>query len=407
MRLRRRSGLFSASLPRFILLLFSLSLLPLAGCGDDGDAATDDPESAAASADEGDEEGTSTDDPTDTTDGADDSGDEEGSATTEVEPGRYRFSLKTASGESYGYRLTRTQKVTAGEFTTTQVQRYDVTMEVIDRNDDGSLVFGVTYDRVRAEMTAPQLVPDSTGKAPLLDSTGAPVMKKQTVRFDTKGNAGKMLGGDRFRAFIGRKVLVTTDRIGQVIDVANVDPIFNAMLKRMKVSADTLSPKLVEATKSGIRLEVGMMVSQIFFTLLPDSAVSTGSDWSMQDSVALAGLPAVSTIKYTLSEIGGPEEEPIATIKGRLKTTPRLPKKEIEANGMAMKIEKLTVSGNGTTKLSVRTGFPLSRNSTITSRMSGTGSIRQGPRTGESAPMTYVESTTNRIERTAYRKRGE
>lgn len=323
---------------------------------------------------------------------------EEEEIAEERKEGRYRIRLDPDQGNDYSYRVVRDESVTAGEITTKRSQTFDVDMEVVERNDDGSSVLGITYRRVRAEITMPGAAVDSAGR-PLVDTTGQLIVKNQTVRFDTKGKSD-IPGGERYRAFIGRPVLVTIDRKGSVIDVANVDPILNATLKQLKVSADTINPKMLEVAKQGIRMEYGTLVSLVFFNLAPDTAVAAGSTWSRSDSLPVGGLPSLTTYSYTLQRVDQKDRGPVAQIAGRLTTKPKLPKKSVENEVLSMKITGLSVDGNASLEIDLSDGFPLSRRSTITSTMKGTGTMRTGPEKGKTAPITMRESTRTSITQT-------
>ena len=322
--------------------------------------------------------------------------------SVEVEPGSYKFRLKVKEGDTYGYRMIRTQTLESGVLATKQKQTYDVTMKVLERKQNGAILLGVTYDRVRAEITAPQFQADSTGRAPLLDSTGQPIIENKTVRFDTR-NKTRVPGAEQFRAYIGKQVVVATDRVGQVIGVENVDPIYKAMLSHLKVNPDTVDAKLLDMTKQGIGVEISLLVQQIFFTNVPREPVEEGEDWTLSDTVEVGKRREVTSIVYRLASVSTGGDEPSATIKAQLKSAPRVPKEPMEVNGISVKVKNLRVSGNGTSTLSLVTGFPVKRSSTISSKLTGTGTATEGPRAGESEPITRTESTRTSVTRTSYK----
>ena len=337
-------------------------------------------------------------------------GDEEEAAEEEAEAeaiekerkeGRYRLRIDPKVGTRYSYEVARDETMTAGDITTKRSQTFNVDMEVVRSNDDGSSVLGITYSRVRAEISMPGAVIDSAGR-PLLDSAGQLILRNQVVRFDTKGKSD-IQGGERYRAFVGRQALVTIDSKGNVIDVANVDPILNATLKHLKVSADTVNPKMLEVAKQSIRLEYGTLVSLVFFNLAPDTAVGAGSTWSRSDTLPVGGLPSRTTYAYSLKEISEKDDHPVARIAGRLTTNPKLPKESVENEMVSMKITGLSVDGNSTLSIDLVDGFPLSRSSTITSTLKGTGTMKAGPEKGKTAPITMKESTRTSIRQTARR----
>lgn len=326
---------------------------------------------------------------------------EEEAIEQEQKEGKYRIRLAPNPGDVYSYSVVRDQRVSAAGHSTKQKQTFDVDMEVVGSNDDGSSVLAITYRRVRAEVTMPGAVPDSAGR-PMVDSNGQMVLRSQTIRFDTKGKA-EHPSMVRFKAFVGRRVLVTIDRKGNVRDVANVDPILNSTLKSLKVSSDTLNPKMLEAAKQGIRMEYGMLASLVFFNLAPDTAVTAGATWSRTDSMPVGGLPSLTTYAYTLKDVSG-EEDPVANITGKLTTSPKLPKEPVVNEMLSMKITKLSVTGSADIKLDLTTGFPLRRSSTITTTMGGTGTMKAGPQKGESTAITMKERTATTITRTGYKE---
>ena len=377
-----------------LLLLMAPSIALLPGCDD----APGEEETEVEVTVDGDEEGgpgvADADEPS-----AEEAEEEE--IEKERDEGRYRIRLDPEVGDRYSYQVARDESMTAGEITTKRSQTFNVDMEVVRANDDGSSVLGITYSRVRAEITMPGAAVDSAGR-PLVDTAGQLILRNQTVRFDTKGKSD-IAGGERYRAFIGRQVLVTVDRKGNVIDVANVDPVLNATLKQLKVSADTINPKMLEVAKQSIRLEYGTLVSLVFFNLAPDTAVAAGSTWSRSDTLPVGGLPSLTTYAYSLKEISGKDDHPIAQITGRLTTKPTLPKESVENEMVSMKITRLAVDGNSTLKIDLLDGFPVSRSSTITSTLKGSGTMKAGPEKGKTAPITLKESTRTSITQTARR----
>ncbi len=381
----------------FLLLTLLVGSLVFTGCGDDDPGGK---EKTEATADGGSDENGGVGESSEEESGSEVATEEEAIEQEEKE-GKYRIRLAPHPGDVYSYSVVRDQRVTAAGHTTKQKQTFDVDMEVVSRSDDGSSVLALTYRRVRAEVTVPGAVPDSAGR-PLVDSNGQMVVRDQTVRFDTKGKADhpSMV---RFKAFVGRKVLVTIDRKGNVRDVANVDPILSATLNSLKVSADTINPKMLETAKQGIRMEYGMLASLVFFNLAPDTAVAPGATWSRSDSLPVGGLPSLTTYAYTLKDVSD-EDDPVARITGKLTTNPTLPKDPVVNEMLSMKITKLSVTGSADIKIDLATGFPLRRSSTITSTMGGTGTMKAGPQKGESTAITMKERTATTITRTGHKE---
>lgn len=316
---------------------------------------------------------------------------------------RYSLKLTPKKGDIYAYQVTRQQAKTTEGFKSSQQETYNFSLRVVSVNDDKSMVLGMTYNRIRATATAPAPKADSTGKKPILDSAGKVRLFEQTINFDTQGKEN-VPGGERYRAFVGRETLVTVDGEGKVQDVANVDPILNATLKSLKVSADTLNPRALDMAKQGIRFEIGTLVSLLFFQLPPDSAVAVGASWSHSDSLPIAGgLPAKTLYTYTLAGLREADDERLAEVTATLRTETSVPKKDIDNEFISMKIEKVGVSGSGETIVSVSNGFPVSKKSTIQASMSGVGSVKQGPDKGKSEKVTYKESTVTSIKRLSYK----
>lgn len=367
-----------------LLLLIALSVVGSVGCGDKNPDGGPDSDSAKAGKDSA-------------------AGEVIGEVVEAEADDRYTMRLAPKVGDVYAYQVTRQQARTTEGFKSSQQETYDFALRVVSVNDDKSVVLGMTYNRIRATATAPAPKADSTGKKPILDSAGNVALFEQSIKFDTQGKEN-IPGGERYRAFIGRETLVTVDSNGKVQDVANVDPILNATLKGLKVSGDTLNPRALEMAKQGIRFEIGTLVSLLFFQLPPDSAVGVGSSWSHNDSVPIAGgLPAKTTYTYTLAELRESEGERLAQVAAVLKTQTSVPKKNIDNDYISMKIEKVDVSGNGETIVSVVNGFPVGKKSTIQASMSGVGSAKQGPDKGKTERVTYKESTMTSIKRTSYK----
>lgn len=312
----------------------------------------------------------------------------------------YTLKLSPKAGDVYGYQLVRQQNVATEGFKSSQQETYDFTLRVVSVNDDRSMVLGVTYNRVRATITAPTAKPDSTGK-PILDSAGQVRLFEETIRFDTQGKEN-VPGGERYRAFVGRETLVTMDGAGKVQDVSNVDPILNATLKAMKVSPDTVNPRTLEIARQGIRLEIGTMISLVFFQLAPDSAVAVDASWTKSDSIPVAGLPAKAVYTSTLAGIRETDGERLAQVKSTLQTQLQLPKKNVENEYLSMKIEKIEVSGESEYLLGTATGFPFTKKSRLSVRQAGTGTAKVGPEKGKSQRVTYSESTVTSIRRLSY-----
>ena len=376
-----------------LILITFLALPTLYGCGDE---TPEDPTEVEVSVEEGEEIGEEKEKTPE-----EELAEEEEAIEQEKKEGKYRIRLAPREGDTYSYSVVRDQRVSAGEYTTRQKQTFDVEMKVVDRNDDGSSVLGITYRRVRAEVTAPGPVRDSAGYALVDSTTGQIVLRDQTARLDTKGKSNNP-GLARFKAFIGRQVLVTIDRKGNVRDVANVDPILTATLKSLKVSSDTLNPKMLEVAKQGIQMEYGMLASLVFFSLAPDTAVTKGATWSRSDSLPVGGLPSLTTYAYTLEGVEG-EDDPVAKISGKLTTNPTLPKEPVVNEMLSMKITRLSVTGNADIRIDLESGFPIRRSSTITSTMGGTGTMKAGPQKGESTAITMKERTATTITRTGYK----
>ncbi len=373
-----------------VVLLLSLFLISLAACGNDepGEDAGSGTDSASVSDSgeigNGDEPGL----PADTGDVVEDA------------EGTYRLTITPKVGEVYKYRLESNGSSTMADISQTKKETFDLTMNVMNVNEDGSVVLGVTYNRIRASVSISAPLVDSTGR-PVVDSAGKVKIGKENVSFDTQGGQN-VPGGERYRAFIGRQVLVSMKKDGTVTDVTNVEPILNATLKSMKVKSDTVNPKALEYSRIGILTQIVLMVNQLFFTLAPDSAVSVGSSWTRSDSVPVSGLPAKAAVTMTLKAIREAEGERRAEITTALKTAVRLPKKNIDDQYYTMKIDKVDVSGSGSWTLSLSSGFPVTRSSTIKSSVVGTATMKEGPEKGKSQKVTTGESTRMTVRRTGY-----
>ena len=322
-----------------------------------------------------------------------------GSVVDDVE-GKYQFKLTPKVGEVYKYQLVSRGNREMAEISQSKNETYDLTMSVVTVNDDGSLLLGVTYDRIRASISvsAPQV--DSTGK-PVVDSAGKPKIGKEKVTFDSKGGQN-VKGGERYRAFIGKQVLVSITSDGTVTDVTNIEPILNATLKALNVKSDTVNPKALEYARLGIRTQIGLMVNQLFFTLAPDTAVSVGSTWARADSVPVNGLPASATVSITLKAIREADEGRRAELATTMKTNVAIPKKTIDDQYYTMKIDKVSLSGEGSWVVALTSGFPVTRSSTIRSNFVGTATMKAGPEKGKSQQVTASESTVMTVRRTAY-----
>lgn len=390
--------------PRTILFLLSFCsvlMLTSVGCGGDDDPGTD-----------GEGADTTAEHSTRDADGAQsgDTADAETDLGEEVDDdpeNRYKLALTPKVGDRYGYQLVRTQRQDAERFKTMQKQTFDFHLSVMSVNDDGSVVVGLNFDRVRAVITAPGAKPDSTGKQPIRDSTGEVKLFQQTVQFDTKGESS-IPGGERYRALVGRQILVTISGDGQIQDVSNIEPILNAVLKATKIPADSVDPRQLEAARQGLRLEVASMVGMLFFRLTPDSAVAVGDEWSQSDELPVAGDAASeTTYKYTLKALREVEGERAAQIRAELRTKTKLPKKDLENDIISMKIKSVEISGDGESLVSLESGFPLSKTSEIRQAFSGLGTAKVGPEKGKSENVSYNESTRTSVKRTSFKSGSE
>ena len=315
--------------------------------------------------------------------------------------GKYSLRLTPKVGETYGYRFESRGSNSVAGVTQSKKDVADVTLSVVSVNDDGSLVLGVTYNRIRASISLSGPLIDSTGKQ-VVDSTGKPQVGRESVEFDTKG--GKDIpGAERTRAFIGRQVLVTLNPDGNVQDVANVDPILNAWLKGVKVMKDTVNPKALDYFRLGLRTEIGVLVSQLFFTLTPDSAVGVGSSWVQADSLPVGGLPASASVTVALQNIREVDDEQRAEIKTTLKTSIQTPKESVDNELYSMKINNVKVSGEGSWTVSLVSGFPINRKSTIRATTAGTATMKAGEMKGQPQKVAAKESTVTSVKRTSYR----
>lgn len=379
------------SLSHLLVGVLSLTLLCslLTGCTDDDPRDTDDDTTKGRTAAQG---------ASDSTDEADSIA--EATRVGEVEEGKYRIGVKPVKGERYGYRVRRTLSMSAGQIATKQEQTYDLTLKVVDVKADGGIVLGLTFDRIRTSNTGPVPYADTTAEGDTVIK-----MTSQTVTSDTDKKS-KIPAMEMMKAYVGRQVLVTTDPRGGIKAIDNIDPIMTATLKAANISADSLGAKQMEMARRALQFEIGSIVGVVFFGNPPDSAVAVGSTWNRVDSVPVAGLATRTNYSFTLTGLKEVKGETFLTVEGRLNASPPVPKEPIEDQGVVMKLSSMTVSGTGTSVLDVDGGLPLSRETSITSVLKGSGSLKEGPEKGKSQPITKKEVATTSITRTSYTPAG-
>ena len=382
-----RTGLGFRICPAHILLILMclLMLLSTVGCGDDspGEGAESD---TTVQSDSG----------VDMREDAEPDLGEMGEEVEEEPDARYSLKMNGEPGATYTYQLMRSQVKSASGFDARQTQTYDLKLKVMNVNDDGSSVLGVTFNRVRVKIVAPVARPDSAGN-PILDSAGNVKMFEETVEFDSKKEQN-LPGSEEYRALIGREMLVTIDRSGAVQDVANTTPVLNALLTSLKINPDTVDPRQLQFAQNRIDTEVLTAVTLILRRNLPDSAMPVGGSWKKSDEQALAGgIPAKTTYTHTLGGLREIDGEKAVRVDVKLSTDTKIPKESLDNELISMKISTMDVSGEGESVFNVNNGFPMRKKTALRTHFEGSGTMKQGPDKGKSEKVNFRETVSTSV----------
>lgn len=386
-----RSG--RASLLFLPLLILLLSVSAWAGCGDgadEPDAAAEGNTDGGTNGGAGDEEGVSED---------------IGEKVEDVD-GKLNLKIRPRAGDVFTYQLVNNSSLSVQDLKQSEKATFDFTIRVMNVNDDGSAVLGVTYDRIRASVTAPvpQVIPGKSGDSTATtgDTASRVEMVNRTIQLDTKGKSDKdVIGAERYRALIGRQMLVTLAPDGTVQDVANVDQIVSALLKELGKRKEDFKPQEIELAKQSFRMELATLISSIFLRLLPEKSVDVGEKWDRVDTTPVNGLAARTTYTYTLEGVREVDGERFGNVTAALTTA--FKDKTIDNQLLKMNIEKVDVSGSGTSLVSLTTGFPAQKTTNLRFVLSGVGTAKAGDFKGKSERLTQQMVTSTTLKRTGYK----
>lgn len=188
-------------------------------------------------------------------------------------------------GTVHRYELTQKQKINTsmGAMGSQEVEsttRLEMTQEVRDKGEDGSVTLGVTYDRIRMEMQGPMSMTvdtdaaDAAGDDPMAGMMGSLVDKPIVVRM--------------------------TDR-GEILGVEGIESIFDELLSGMpddpgaSAMADTMKKSFGDESLSGLFQQMN--------PILPEGPVEPGDTWSSDIGVT---NPVIGTmdVHYDFQLIG-------------------------------------------------------------------------------------------------------
>src|SRR5688500_14036722 len=257
--------------------LFLIAALTVAGCGGDGPATERPSDSTAVSIDSADKSPVMTD----TAAGGFAAG------TPVVDSSaRFSFALRPKKGDAFSYRM-RTDNVTAiGGKKMTEVTVYNFTITVTGLNDDGSLTIDMRHDLIRVRRGY---------DAGLVDSVA------RTIALHTRKSDTAIADTDQYRAVMDKRGNLTLGKDGDVREVSNLDPVLNAMFKKVR---DKIPPKQWEQFRELVKVQAySGLLEQLFLKEATDSAVAPGRQWTRTYEVPAMGIPSRNTVSYRLAEV--------------------------------------------------------------------------------------------------------
>lgn len=293
----------------------------------------------------------------------------------------YKLIPQPKEGDEFSYRITQKNSTEMMGIKGFEDKVYCFSLKVTGVNKDGSFTMDMVYDSIRASQAMPPNKMDSVGKKIYYNSND-----KSTA---------KVSGADQFEALIGNKVILTLSNKGEVTEVANIDPILNAIIGKKK---DSIKPQMLEQAKLALKVEgFSSVVQQLFMQSLPSDAVNTGKEWSRKDtSTGALGIPSIGTYQYKFTELHELNDRKAARVVVGLSTV--FPQKKFSNKTMAATLDNANVSGEGESFIDTETGFPVSKRTKINSSLTMTGEGKTGESKGKKEQVSQKVTNATSVE---------
>jgi hypothetical protein len=287
---------------------------------------------------------------------------------------RFSFALQPKTGDQFVYRLRTDNETDFGGKAMTESSVYNFTISVTGLNDDGSMTVEMRHDSIRIRRSY---------AAGLVDSVA------RTIAFDTRRPDTAVRGAEQYTALVGKRVMMTVAKDGQVREVSNVDPVLNAMFGKVR---DKIPPKQWAQLGAVVKAQAySSLLEQLFLKEAPDSSVAPGKEWSRTYNVPALGVPSKNTVKYRLAEVRQVDGRPLGRVVMDLST--QFLQKKVDNELMTATVDEMKADGEGEAVMRLDNGWPVRKTTTIDMRMTMTGTLKAGPEKGKSNTVSQSVST--------------
>jgi hypothetical protein len=290
-------------------------------------------------------------------------------------------------GDNFSYRVTQKSTTEMSGIRGIEDKVYCFSMKVTGVNKDGSYTMDMVYDSIRAMQEMPPNKMDSLGKK---------------IRYNSQDKTTKKVAGaDQFEALIGNKVILTFSKKGELREVANIDPIVNAILGNKK---DSIKPQTLEQIKLALKLEgFQSVVQQLFMQSLPEDPIIAGKEWTRKDTATALGVPSIGLYSYKLADINEVKDRKCARIIVSLSST--FPQKKFSNKELNAILDDAKMEGGGENYIDIETGFPISKKTKLSSLLIMTGEGKVGESKGKKQQISQKISNNTIVELLSFERR--
>ncbi len=225
----------------------------------------------------------------------------------EVEPESMAMSYAVKAGDVFTYRITERDQIVEGSKGIEGLKVYYYTKRITSVIPDSQITFTLRFNRIVVTSTA--MLPDSTGK---------PVAR--TIRYNSADtNDRKNPNFAQYSVLIGHEVVMVITPQGKVLDIRNVEPIADQLIKVME--RDSVSAEERRFITGSIATNTYGMVHVQEFQIYPQKKLDSTRSWTNTLPAPLLGIfPTENVVTYHIDKVLDMKGRRVADISGSLES---------------------------------------------------------------------------------------